>query len=108
MPLLLLQEWISTSVRLHSDKHDEAVQLYAFDILALDDEDLSGLPLSLRKTNFRSPDMGYHKMSGSGADQRAVAVPGSAGEPGKASPMRGGGRMVKRMRRCEPGKTVAV
>jgi hypothetical protein len=52
--------------------------------------------------------LGYHKMSGFGADQRAVAVPGSPGEPGKASPMRGGGRMVKRMRRCDPGKTVSV
>ena len=50
--------------------------------------------------------LGYHKMSGFGAE--TVAVPGSPGEPGKASPMRGGGRMVKRMRRCEPGKTVAV
>ena len=38
----------------------------------------------------------------------AVAVLGSPGEPGKASPIRGGGRMAKRMRRCEPGKTVAV
>jgi bifunctional non-homologous end joining protein LigD len=28
------------------------VQLYAFDILALDGEDLRGLPLSLRKTNL--------------------------------------------------------
>jgi hypothetical protein len=47
-------------------------------------------------------------MSVFGADERAVAVPGSPGDPGKASPMRDGGRMVKRMRRCEPGKTVAV
>jgi bifunctional non-homologous end joining protein LigD len=28
------------------------VQLYAFDILALDGEDLRGLPLTLRKTNL--------------------------------------------------------
>jgi bifunctional non-homologous end joining protein LigD len=28
------------------------VQLYAFDILALDGEDLRGLPLSMRKTNL--------------------------------------------------------
>ena len=28
------------------------MQLYAFDILALDGEDLRGLPLSLRKTNL--------------------------------------------------------
>src|SRR5246127_3722114 len=37
---------------LHSRQHDEEVQLYAFDILALDGEDLRGLPLSLRKTNL--------------------------------------------------------
>jgi ATP-dependent DNA ligase len=37
---------------LHSRQRDEEVQLYAFDILALDGEDLRGLPLSLRKTNL--------------------------------------------------------
>ncbi|HWN77404.1 MAG TPA: hypothetical protein VNN81_05910 [Bradyrhizobium sp.] len=37
---------------LHSRKHDEEVQLYAFDILALDGEDLRKLPLHLRKTNL--------------------------------------------------------
>jgi bifunctional non-homologous end joining protein LigD len=37
---------------LHSRKQDDEVQLYAFDILALDGEDLRALPLSLRKTNL--------------------------------------------------------
>jgi bifunctional non-homologous end joining protein LigD len=37
---------------LHSRKHEEEVQFYAFDILALDGEDLRPLPLSLRKTNL--------------------------------------------------------
>ena len=37
---------------LHSRKHDEEVQLYTFDILTLDGEDLRPLPLSLRKTNL--------------------------------------------------------
>ena len=37
---------------LHSRQHDEEVQLYSFDILALDGEDLRGLPLTLRKTNL--------------------------------------------------------
>jgi bifunctional non-homologous end joining protein LigD len=37
---------------LHLRQHDEEVQLYAFDILALDGEDLRGLPLSMRKTNL--------------------------------------------------------
>jgi ATP-dependent DNA ligase len=37
---------------LHSRRHDEDVQLYAFDILALGGEDLRSLPLSMRKTNL--------------------------------------------------------
>ena len=37
---------------LHSRKRDHEVQLYAFDCLALDDEDLRKLPLSMRKTNL--------------------------------------------------------
>jgi ATP-dependent DNA ligase len=37
---------------LHSRKHDEEVQLYAFDVLALDGEDLRSLPLAMRKTNL--------------------------------------------------------
>jgi bifunctional non-homologous end joining protein LigD len=36
---------------LHSGKHNEEVQLYAFDVLTLDGDDLRPLPLSLRKTN---------------------------------------------------------
>jgi ATP-dependent DNA ligase len=37
---------------MHSRKHDAEVQLYAFDVLAVDSEDLRGLPLSIRKTNL--------------------------------------------------------
>jgi len=37
---------------LHSRRQDEEVQLYAFDILALDGEDLQSLPLSMRKTSL--------------------------------------------------------
>ena len=37
---------------LHSRQHEEEVQLYAFDIMALDGEDLRPLPLSLRKTDL--------------------------------------------------------
>jgi bifunctional non-homologous end joining protein LigD len=37
---------------LHSRRHDEEVQLYAFDCLALDGDDIRGLLLSLRKTNL--------------------------------------------------------
>jgi ATP-dependent DNA ligase len=37
---------------LYSRKHDGEVQLYAFDILALDRDDLRKLPLSVRKANL--------------------------------------------------------
>jgi ATP-dependent DNA ligase len=37
---------------LHSGKHNEEVQLYAFDILALDGDDLRPLPLSMRKAHL--------------------------------------------------------
>jgi len=43
---------ISDFSALHSRKHDEEVQLYAFNILALDGDDLRALPLSMRKTNL--------------------------------------------------------
>jgi len=35
-----------------SGQHNDEIQLYAFDILALDGDDLRNLPLSLRKTNL--------------------------------------------------------
>lgn len=38
---------------LHSRKHDREAQLYAFDLLALDGEDIRGLPLSERKAELR-------------------------------------------------------
>ncbi|MDA9520134.1 DNA ligase [Bradyrhizobium sp. CCBAU 11434] len=38
---------------LHSWKHDQEVQLYAFNVLAVDGDHLRGLPLHLRKTNLQ-------------------------------------------------------
>jgi ATP-dependent DNA ligase len=37
---------------LHSSKHNEEVQLCAFDVLAMDGDDLRHLPLSMRKANL--------------------------------------------------------
>jgi bifunctional non-homologous end joining protein LigD len=37
---------------LHSGKHNEEVQLCAFDVLAMDADDLWNLPLSMRKANL--------------------------------------------------------
>src|ERR1700730_10780137 len=50
--VLLGVDGISDFNGLHSRKHNDEVQLYAFDILALDGEDLRNLPLHLRKTNL--------------------------------------------------------
>ena len=38
---------------LHSGKHNDEVELLAFDILALDGDDLRDLPLSMRKANLQ-------------------------------------------------------
>jgi ATP-dependent DNA ligase len=43
---------ISDFNALHSRKHDAEVQLCAFDVLAMDGDDLRDLPLHLRKTNL--------------------------------------------------------
>jgi ATP-dependent DNA ligase len=50
--VLLGVDGISDFNGLHSRKHDDEVQLYAFDVLALDGDDLRKLPLSMRKTNL--------------------------------------------------------
>jgi bifunctional non-homologous end joining protein LigD len=52
---LLGVDGISDFNGLHSRRHDGEVQLYAFDVLALDGEDLRKLPLPLRKTNLAGP-----------------------------------------------------
>jgi ATP-dependent DNA ligase len=43
---------ISDFNALHSGKHNEEVQLCAFDVLAMDGDDLRRLPLSMRKANL--------------------------------------------------------
>jgi bifunctional non-homologous end joining protein LigD len=50
--VLLGVDGISDFNGLHSRRHDDEVQLYAFDILALGGEDLRKLPLGLRKANL--------------------------------------------------------
>ena len=51
-PVVLGVDGIADFNALHSRRHDDEVQLYAFDIPALDGEDLRGLSLSMRKTNL--------------------------------------------------------
>jgi bifunctional non-homologous end joining protein LigD len=50
--VLLGVDGISDFNGLHSRRHDDEVQVYAFDVLALDGEDLRKLPLTMRKTNL--------------------------------------------------------
>jgi bifunctional non-homologous end joining protein LigD len=50
--VLLGVDGISDFIGLHSRRHDDEVQLYAFDILTTEGDDLRKLPLSLRKTNL--------------------------------------------------------
>ena len=50
--VVLGPDGVSDFAALSSGKRNELTQLYAFDILALDGDDLRGLPLSLRETNL--------------------------------------------------------
>ena len=50
--VILRVDGIADFNALHSHQHDDEVRLYAFDTLALDGEDLRGLPLSMRKQNL--------------------------------------------------------
>ena len=50
--VILSVDGVSDFNALHSGKHNEEVQLYAFDIMAMDGDDLRALPLSMRKANL--------------------------------------------------------
>jgi bifunctional non-homologous end joining protein LigD len=50
--VLLGVDGISDFNGLHSRKHDDGVQFYAFDILVAEGDDLRKLPLHLRKNNL--------------------------------------------------------
>jgi bifunctional non-homologous end joining protein LigD len=50
--LVLRVDGVADFNALHSRQHDHEVQLYGFDCLALDGDDLRKLPLSMRKTNL--------------------------------------------------------
>lgn len=49
--VLLGVDGVSDCDGMHSRQHDDEVQLYAFDALMLDGDDLRKLPLAMRKTN---------------------------------------------------------
>ena len=50
--VILGVDGISDFDALHSGRHNEEVQLCAFDVLAMDGDDLRKLPLSMRKANL--------------------------------------------------------
>jgi ATP-dependent DNA ligase len=50
--VLLGVDGISDFDGMHSRRHDDEVQFYAFDVLCLDGDDLRKLPLSMRKSNL--------------------------------------------------------
>jgi ATP-dependent DNA ligase len=50
--VILGVDGISDFNALHSGKHNDEVQLCAFDVLAMDGDDLRRLPLSMRKANL--------------------------------------------------------
>ena len=73
---------ISDFNALHSGKHNHEVQLYAFDVLAMDGDDLRDLPLSMRKANLAqasAPPAGRHLLGS--ASNRARSVPTYSGTP---------------------------
>ena len=51
--VILGVDGISDFEALHSGRHNEEVQLYAFDMLAGDGDDMRSLPLSMRKANLQ-------------------------------------------------------
>ena len=50
--MILGVDGVSDFDPLHLGKHNEKVQLYAFDVLAMDGDNLRALPLSMRKANL--------------------------------------------------------
>ena len=50
--VILGVDGVSDFNALHSGKHNDEVQLYAFDVMALDGDDLRQIPLSMRKTSL--------------------------------------------------------
>ena len=66
---------ISDFNALHSGKNNDEVQLYAFDILALDGDDLRHLPLSMRKPILRGCQHADRTASSSRLSKRARSAP---------------------------------
>lgn len=79
--VLLGVDGVSDFDGLHSRKHDDEVQLYAFDALMLDGDDLRKLPLSMRKANLAQLLARRRKASSS-----AISSKGRSAQPCSAKP----------------------
>ena len=65
--VLLGVDGVSDFNGLHSRRHDDEVEFYAFDMLVSDGDDLRKLPLSMRKTNLARRVNGIHRRHSSRA-----------------------------------------
>jgi bifunctional non-homologous end joining protein LigD len=70
---------------LNSRKHNKDVQLYAFDILALDGDDLRPLPLSMRKAHLARFSRAGLTASSSTPSSRARLAPTSSARPASSA-----------------------
>jgi bifunctional non-homologous end joining protein LigD len=79
--VLLGVDGISDFNGLHSRRHDDEVQLYAFDILALNGDDLRKLPLSMRKANLARLLARRPEAFSSATSSRATSAPTYSARP---------------------------
>ena len=68
--------WICENHPDHSRKHNDEVQFYAFDVLALERDDLRPLPLHLRRPTWRGCSSAASTASFSPTSKRAEIGPG--------------------------------
>jgi len=68
--VILGVDGVSDFNALHSRKHDDEVQFCAFDIIALDGNDLRKLPLTMRGADVR-PDFAPATMGTNGLSERS-------------------------------------
>ncbi len=79
--VLLGVDGLSDFNGLHSRRHDDVVESYAFDCLVADGDDLRKLPLSMRMTNLARFRHGGRTASTRRHSSRAGSVPICSGMP---------------------------
>ena len=79
--VILGVDGISDFNALHTGKHNHEVQLYAFDLLAMEGDDLRDLPLSMRKASLARLCIGDRMAFSRSATNRAKSAPNYSGTP---------------------------